>query len=328
MITSGRRAARSTIFPKASSSPIWAARSSATAPPSSSAAMRRSSPIAGTKSPAKGWPRATIREGDYLYGMGVCVDRDYRRLRIGQRLYERPAQALPGMGPEGHRLRRADAGSCPPAARISRRPRPIWKPFRRGACATARSSSIWPNGFEPRRHHQELRSPPTWSRSAMPRICCGAIPSRTKRPRRNPRHLRMSKQDIVRVATVQFQMRGITAKEEFARQVEYFVDVAADYRSDFVVFPELFTLQLLSLEEKALSAGDAVDRLTELYGLVPGIRQRSRGQPQHQHHRRVAPDQGRSGRSEERHLSSASRRLGPHAGENPPDAERGHTGGT
>jgi predicted amidohydrolase len=72
----------------------------------------------------------------------------------------------------------------------------------------------------------------------------------------------MARPDIVRVVTVQFQMRGIAAKEEFARQVEYFVDVAADYRADFVVFPELFTLELLSLETKALSAAQAADRLT------------------------------------------------------------------
>jgi predicted amidohydrolase len=29
--------------------------------------------------------------------------------------------------------------------------------------------------------------------------------------------------------------------EEFANQVEYYVDVASDARSDFAVFPEIFT---------------------------------------------------------------------------------------
>jgi predicted amidohydrolase len=41
-------------------------------------------------------------------------------------------------------------------------------------------------------------------------------------------------------------MRKTTSFADFARQVEYFVDVAADYGSHFVLFPELFTLQLLS----------------------------------------------------------------------------------
>lgn len=51
----------------------------------------------------------------------------------------------------------------------------------------------------------------------------------------------------VRVSTVQYQMRRIASFEDFARQCEFFVDVASDSKSDFVVFPELFTLQLLSL---------------------------------------------------------------------------------
>ena len=51
----------------------------------------------------------------------------------------------------------------------------------------------------------------------------------------------------IRVCVVQYQMRTITSFEEFAHQCEFFIDVASDYRSDFVVFPELFTTQLLSL---------------------------------------------------------------------------------
>jgi predicted amidohydrolase len=50
----------------------------------------------------------------------------------------------------------------------------------------------------------------------------------------------------VRVCTVQYRMRKIDSWEDFAQQVEYFVDVAAGYRADFVLFPEMFTLQLLS----------------------------------------------------------------------------------
>lgn len=55
----------------------------------------------------------------------------------------------------------------------------------------------------------------------------------------------------VRVAAVQYEMRFLKNFEEFASQVEYFVDIASDYRSDFVLFPEMLTLQLLSfLPEK------------------------------------------------------------------------------
>jgi hypothetical protein len=56
----------------------------------------------------------------------------------------------------------------------------------------------------------------------------------------------------VRVACTQYMQRRVKSFEEFAENVEYFVDVVADYKADFVVFPELFTLQLLSIENKPL----------------------------------------------------------------------------
>jgi hypothetical protein len=65
----------------------------------------------------------------------------------------------------------------------------------------------------------------------------------------------------VRIATVQFQMRRINAIEEFEEQVEYFVDVAADYKADFVLFPELFTLQLLSIDNGKLSPIEAIRKV-------------------------------------------------------------------
>ncbi len=50
----------------------------------------------------------------------------------------------------------------------------------------------------------------------------------------------------VRVCAIQYQMRNIASFGEFSRHCEYFVDVASDYRCDFILFPEMFTTQLLS----------------------------------------------------------------------------------
>lgn len=69
-------------------------------------------------------------------------------------------------------------------------------------------------------------------------------------------------QRSVRVASVQYAQKRITSFEAFATQVEHFVRVAADYRSDFVVFPELFTLQLLSVADQILAPADAIDALS------------------------------------------------------------------
>jgi predicted amidohydrolase/ribosomal protein S18 acetylase RimI-like enzyme len=66
----------------------------------------------------------------------------------------------------------------------------------------------------------------------------------------------------VRLCAVQYQMREIEDFDAFAHQVEYFVDVAADYKCDFILFPELFTMQLLSFAQKD-RPGIAIRRLAE-----------------------------------------------------------------
>jgi predicted amidohydrolase/GNAT superfamily N-acetyltransferase len=55
----------------------------------------------------------------------------------------------------------------------------------------------------------------------------------------------------VRLACVQHQMRKVKSFAEFANQISYFVEVAGDYRADFVLLPELVTVQLLSATEAA-----------------------------------------------------------------------------
>jgi predicted amidohydrolase len=55
-------------------------------------------------------------------------------------------------------------------------------------------------------------------------------------------------------------MRKVASFAEFARQLEYFIDVAADYESDFVLLPELFTVQLLS-QVDALSPQEGMKKL-------------------------------------------------------------------
>ena len=66
----------------------------------------------------------------------------------------------------------------------------------------------------------------------------------------------------VRICAVQYQMRRVAGFEEFAKQCEYFVDVASDYKCDFILFPEIFTMQLLSFI-KAERPGLAVRKLAE-----------------------------------------------------------------
>lgn len=62
-------------------------------------------------------------------------------------------------------------------------------------------------------------------------------------------HKRYSYSRPVRITVVQYGMRSLENFNDFAKQCEYFVDVASGYKSDFVVFPELLTTQLLSILE-------------------------------------------------------------------------------
>lgn len=66
----------------------------------------------------------------------------------------------------------------------------------------------------------------------------------------------------IRVCVVQYQMRSVKGFDEFAQQCEFFLDTASDYKCDFVLFPELFTTQLLSCVE-AMRPGMAARQLAE-----------------------------------------------------------------
>ncbi len=66
----------------------------------------------------------------------------------------------------------------------------------------------------------------------------------------------------IRICVVQYQVRPISSFDEFAQQCEFFLDTASDYKCDFVLFPELFTTQLLSCV-KAMRPGLAARQLAE-----------------------------------------------------------------
>jgi len=71
------------------------------------------------------------------------------------------------------------------------------------------------------------------------------------------------RQKSVRVVTVQYQQRRVKSFEEFAEIVEYYVDVAGDYKADFLLFPELFTMQLLSIKNEEVAPDVAIEKMTE-----------------------------------------------------------------
>ena len=70
----------------------------------------------------------------------------------------------------------------------------------------------------------------------------------------------------IRVATLQYLIRPIDTFEQFADQVTGLVETAADYKCRLMLFPEYFTLQLLTLGDVRAPIRDQVKRLS---GFVP-----------------------------------------------------------
>lgn len=196
--------------------------------------------------------------GDWLYGMEICVDPSHRRLRIGQRLYDARqhlAETLElkgivfgGRMPNWFRRRKAypDPVNYIEAVRAQKVQDPVIA-FQMRA------------GFEPlgvlKGYLDDPESGGYASHMAWRNPYAPADDS--------PHHPAAVQKEAVRIATVNFQQRAIASFDEFVSNVEYFVDVAADYRCDFVTFPELFTLQLLAFEKRKLSPAEALETLTK-----------------------------------------------------------------
>ena len=69
--------------------------------------------------------------------------------------------------------------------------------------------------------------------------------------------------DPVRVASIQYLIRPVRSFDEFAAQVSALVDTAADYNARLVVFPEYFTVQLLTLGDRDKPIREAVRDLAD-----------------------------------------------------------------
>ena len=200
--------------------------------------------------------------GNWLYGMEVCVDPDYRGYRLGQRLYNERKKLCESLNLEGIVF----VGRLPALHRHLRR---------------FGSVEEYVEAVKQRKHRDPVLSFQLRNRFEVIGIISRYIPNDRqslgygvhlvwRNPkvepgvRTGPRQYtggRMS--DTVRIGTVQYMLRRVHSFEEFMKFVEYFVDVVATYNGDFVVFPELFTLQLLSIEDQELSPVESIEALTK-----------------------------------------------------------------
>lgn len=73
-----------------------------------------------------------------------------------------------------------------------------------------------------------------------------------------------------RIAAIQYMLRPVTSWNDFERQVHYVLGAAGDYKPHFVLLPEIFTTQLMSLlpRQAVYSAVRALDGFTEQYKIL------------------------------------------------------------
>nr|WP_246204961.1 bifunctional GNAT family N-acetyltransferase/carbon-nitrogen hydrolase family protein [Altericroceibacterium indicum] len=198
-------------------------------------------------------------EGDLLYGIEVCVDPDYRRLRIGQRFYRKRRELC-----QYFELKGIVFGGRMPGYARKRRAYPNPQAYLNAVLDKQVRDSVINfqinQGFQPQRVLRNY-DPHDKASGGHAVLMMWPNPLAPEESNRRARGTGARLPASVRVATVQFMMRRISKIDEFEEQVEYWTDVASDYGADFVTFPELFTLELLSIPEKPLPPAEAIQEV-------------------------------------------------------------------
>jgi len=199
-----------------------------------------------------GYIRNHTPDGDTLYGIEIMVHPDCRGLRLSRRLYD----ARKAIAREHNIARIIIAGRIPGY----------------GAHADEMSAREYVEAVMRKEFHDPVLTAQVSNgfvlRGLIPNYLPGDLQSRgyatflewVNLDHVPPRQRRYRAVALARLAVVQYQLRTIRSFQEFETQCQFFIDTAAEYHSDFVVFPELLTTQLLSFT-KAERPGEAARRL-------------------------------------------------------------------
>jgi predicted amidohydrolase/ribosomal protein S18 acetylase RimI-like enzyme len=218
------------------------------------------------------WKRSTddgyIRnhdpKGDKLYGIEIMVDPEFRGMKLARRLYEARKDIARRRNLTGIIIGGRIAGYGQHADQMSARDyieRVIRKTLFDPVLTPQLSNGFVLKGLIPNYFPADSES--RGYATFLEWTNLDYVPP--------DRRQALRPSSLVRLSAVQYQMRRIGSFDDFARQCEFFVDVASDYRADFLLFPELFTTQLLSTitaERPGLSArklAEFTGRYVELF---------------------------------------------------------------
>jgi predicted amidohydrolase/ribosomal protein S18 acetylase RimI-like enzyme len=195
-------------------------------------------------------------DGAWLYGAEVCVDPEVRRIRLGQRLYD----ARRGLV-EDWNLKGIVFGARIPSLRRKLKEFGTAEAYFEAIKEKKARDPVF--SFQTRAGFEPVRLLKSYYPEDKDSLGHAALMAWY-----NPAYTEIEKSPVrseprtVRVAAVQFQARAEESLEAFERNVEYFVDVCSDYRADFCVFPEMFTVALLALEKRKLSPEESINALS------------------------------------------------------------------
>ncbi len=202
----------------------------------------------------EGFIRNHNPEGETLYGIEIMVDPEYRGMKLARRLY----QARKDLVRDKNLMRIVLGGRIPGYAdhqnKMSAREY-VEKVINKVLVDPVLTTQL-SNGFVVKRLIESYMDSDKESKGHA------TLLEWTNLDYAPDPHKKYVAIKPVRIFIVQYQLREIKSFTEFAQQCEYFVDVASDYKSDFIMFPELLTMQLLSFV-KAKRPGLAMRKLAE-----------------------------------------------------------------
>lgn len=177
-------------------------------------------------------------DGDYLYGIEVFVDPDYQGMRLGRRLYDARKELceqlnlrgiIVGGRIPGYRKYSDDISPQEYISRVKRKE--IYDPVLSFQLSNDFHIKKLLKNYYPVDHQSEGNAVLLeWNNiyyEARTRLIGG-------------------RKTVVRLGTVQWQMRRFDSFDDFLQQVEFFVDTVSDYEADIVLFPELFNAPLIA----------------------------------------------------------------------------------
>lgn len=198
--------------------------------------------------------------GDCLYGMDICVDPDYRGMKIGERLYNERQIIC-----QHHGLKSiVFAARIPGFSKKKKQyddPKEYLEAVQNKRVKDPTLNFQMKNGFKPigiipNYLPEDVESfgyavLMKWENPLIDQVGNKFV------------SYSLDEKDNVRVCTINFEQRKLRSFNEFKDIAEYFIEVASDYHCDFVVFPEFVTMPLLSIENKKLSPMQSLERLNQ-----------------------------------------------------------------